>query len=109
MGPGFRCATQCIAPGRRAVAESGELREDVPHPVRALRTGAQLCQHVGIDAILGCHEARQVEGIIHGERLFVGHSIIGTEAVLGQGSAVHRVRRGRHRGFPGVPDGAPFG
>jgi len=51
-----------VSLGHRAVAKALELREDEPHPVRALLAGAQLVKGAFVDAVggLGVDEALQV-------------------------------------------------
>ena len=48
-----------------APPEPGDLREDEPHPVRRLATGAQLAQRGVVDVLLGGDEAGQVVRIGH--------------------------------------------
>ena len=50
---------------RRALAQSGDLREDEPHPVALLASGAKLFAGLRIGTLLRVDEPLQVERVGH--------------------------------------------
>ncbi len=66
VGAGLGEPGDGIPAGGLAVAETGDLGQDEPHPVAALAAGAQLGEGGGIRALLGPDEALEVVGIAHG-------------------------------------------
>jgi len=66
VGPGLGQRADRVQPGRRAVAQAGDLREDEPHPVAGLAAGPQLGGGavVGAAGVLGGHEPLQIVGVV---------------------------------------------
>ena len=56
----------------RTSAEAAELREDEPHPVALLRSGAKLTKRGFVHAVLGGNETLEVERIGHAGIMALG-------------------------------------
>src|SRR5512140_3302187 len=65
-----------IEPCRRAVPQSIDLREDIPHPVRALLAASHLLQSALVDAFLRAEEAVEIVGIINTSIARVCHTVL---------------------------------
>ena len=57
IGPRFLDRRNGKTMRHRASSEAGKLREDEPHPVRALGAAAYFLERAGIDRVLGLDEA----------------------------------------------------
>ena len=69
IGHGLFPRSDCEALGHRAISESGNLREDKPHPVALLLAAAQFAYDPRVDWPLRIKEALKIEGVRHGALL----------------------------------------
>ena len=60
VGTGLRRILQAVIGGVPAVAESAELRQNEPHPMRALLAGTKLRERIGIDGSLGIEKPGEI-------------------------------------------------